>query len=282
MKKASRPPRVPESELPDFDRPPAVETFLGFHFASLQNWKTQYFGLFWQEIKDEYPDVQVLPPIPGEDVVRIELDAQRVNLKVQGQIPVRWWYLHADGRRLIQIQSNRFIQNWRKRDAEDKYVHYADLKPSFLEVWERFVSFLKKHEVEAPKIHLCEICYVNNIDRGDAWHNFSDLHKVISGWSGKGATGFLPNPNLVTLNTVYPISAASGTLHVVMEPGRRQSDSTDVIQLSLTAHCRPSSARPGDLSAGLDLGREWIVRGFEDFTTGEMHTLWGKRKRGTK
>src|SRR5262245_1038548 len=56
-----------EAELPDFDHPPAVETFIGFHFANLQNWKTPYFGLFWQEIRDEYPDAEVLPPIPSEE-----------------------------------------------------------------------------------------------------------------------------------------------------------------------------------------------------------------------
>lgn len=268
-----------EAQLPDFERPPAVETFLGFHFASLQNWKTPYFGLFWQQIRKEYPEAEVLPPIPSEDAVKIELDAQRISLKVRGEIPVRWWYVHKSGARLIQVQTDRFIQNWRKRDIREKYVHYAELKPSFLQMWKEFLGFLKANGVKAPEINLCEIGYVNNIDRGDAWKNFSDLDGVISSWSGKTTTGFLSQPSLVTISAVYPIGSGSGSLHVSMEPGFRERDNTEVVQLTLTARCRPASTAPRELIKAFDLGRESIVRGFEDFTTEKMHKLWGKKKR---
>ncbi len=269
-----------EVHLPDFQKPPAVETFLGFHFSSLQNWKTPYFGLFWQEIRSEYPDAEVLPPIPAEDAFKVELDAQRVTLKVKGEIPVRWWYSHKSGTRLIQIQNDRFIQNWRKRDARDDYIHYAELKPSFLKVWNEFLRFLKSNKVKSPEINLCEIGYVNNIDRGHGWKNFSELGKVMSSWSGNTTTGFLPPPNLIALNTVYPIPNRAGSLHVSMEPGFRQQDNTETIQLTLTARCRPVTPNSRDLTAALDLGREWIVKGFEDLTTQKMHLLWGKKKRG--
>lgn len=269
-----------ESNLPDFDRPPAVETFLGFHFASLQNWKTPYFGLFWQQIRKEYPEAEVLPPIPSEDTVKIELDAQRISLRVKGEIPVRWWYIHRSGTRLIQVQSDRFIQNWRKRDVKDKYVHYAQLKPSFFQMWDKFLKFLNANKVKAPEINLCEIAYVNNIDRGGAWKNFSDLGTVLSSWSGNTTTGFLSNPSLVTIEAVYPIVGGAGSLHVSMQPGVRQSDGVEVIQLTLIARCRPKASSVRGLMEAFDLGRESIVRGFEDFTTAEMHRLWGKKRRG--
>jgi uncharacterized protein (TIGR04255 family) len=268
-----------EVHLPDFKKPPAVETFLGFHFSPLQNWKTPYFGLFWQQIRAEYPEVEVLHPIPSEDTFKIELDAQRVSLRVRGEIPVRWWYFHKSGTRLIQIQNDRFIQNWRKRDINDRYVHYAKLRPAFIQTWTKFLHFLKENKVSVPEINLCEISYVNNIDRGDAWKTFSDLSNVIAGWSGKTSTGFLPNPTLVTLNAVYPIGKTGGSLHVTMQPGLRQPDNTETIQLNLTATCRPTSPRLSDLLSAFDLGRQWIVKGFEDFTNPKMHDLWGKKKR---
>ena len=280
IKKAHRKPMAQEDHLPDFQSPPAVETFLGFHFSNLKDWKTPYFGLFWQKIRSAYPEAEVHPPIPSEDTFKVELDTQRISLKVRGEIPVRWWYSHKSGRRLIQIQNDRFIQNWRKLDSKDKYVHYAQLRPSFLKVWGQFLGFLKANGVKPPEINLCEIGYVNNIDRGKAWKSFSELGGVISSWSGNTTTGFLPPPNLVTLNAVYPIPKAGGSLHVSMEPGFRQQDRTETIQLTLTAKCRPATPNPRDLVAALDLGREWIVRGFEDLTTEKMHKFWVKKKRG--
>src|SRR5260370_12597285 len=257
IKKAPSTTMSQQSQLPDFQKPPAVETFRGFHFSGLKNWKTPYFGLFWQEIRAEYTEAEVLPPIPSEDAFRIELDAQRVSLRVRGEIPVRWWYSHKSGKRLIQVQNDRFIQNWRKRDAEDEYVHYAELKPSFLEIWKQFLRFLKVNKVEPPEINLCEIGYVNNIDRGEAWIKFSDLAGVTSAWSDKTTTGFLPSPSLVTLNAVYPIAKGAGSLHVTMQPGLRQPDNAETIQLTLTARCRPAAPGARQLTDALDLGREW-------------------------
>src|SRR5260370_24133458 len=190
-------------------------------------------------IPEEYPEAEVPPPIPSEDAFKVELDAQRVSLRVRGEIPVRWWYSHKSGNRLIQIQNDRFIQKWRKRDAKDEYVHYAELKPSFLKIWREFLAFLRTNKVRAPQINLCEIGYVNNIDRGRAWKNFSELSSVISSWSGNTTSGFLPAPNLVALNAVYPIPKAAGSLHVNMEPGFQPQDNGETIQLTLTARVPP-------------------------------------------
>jgi uncharacterized protein (TIGR04255 family) len=279
VKNARLTPALPESRLPDFSSPPAVETYLGLHFSSLKNWKAPHFGLFWQVIKKEYPHAEVLPPVASQNSFQIELNIQRTSLKASGEIPVSWWYFHKAGTRLIQIQNDRFVQNWRKRGSHDRYIHYAKLKPSFMEMWGRFLRFLKTSDVAAPEINLCETTYVNNIERGVAWRNFADLSKVVSGWSGKLTTGFLPDPGLLTLSAVYPMPKGAGSLRISMQPGLRKADNVEVIELTLTASCRPASSQANDLSKAFDLGREWIVRGFEDFTTKEMHTFWGKKKR---
>jgi uncharacterized protein (TIGR04255 family) len=265
--------------LADFQRPPAVETVLGLHFLPLQNWKTPYFGLFWQEIKREFPDAQVHPPLAAEQGLRLELNPAQATIKLTGEVRVRWWYFHKSGKRLIQVQTDSFIQNWRKRDNRDPYLHYAKLRPAFKDVWLQFLRFLRRHKVEPPRIHHCEVTYVNHIDRGEGWRTLGDLAEVVSVWTGRTYCGFLPPPEIVSINSFYPIGNKAGRLQVMLRPGIRESDAKQTLQLTLTALCAPASSQTPDLLKAFDLGRKWIVKGFEDVTTEKMHQIWKKKRR---
>lgn len=260
----------------DFKKPPAVETLLGAHFAPLANWRTPNFGLFWNDIKKEYPTVEVLPPLPGDPPFKVELEQEQAKLRVSGEIPVRWWYFHKTDRRLIQIQSNSFIQNWRKRSENDPYIHYGELRPAFKEIWTKYLSFLRKNNVAQPKVQRCEVAYVNHIDKGVGWNRFADLSHVISAWSPQQPSRFLPHVNTVALTAVYPMAKQNGTLTISLQPGVRQSDGKTTLQLVVAAKCRPLSSGTADLLSSFDLCREWVVEGFTDFTTEDMHQIWQK------
>ena len=271
---------IDESDLPDFKTPPAVETLLGFYYAPLKGWTTPNFGLFWQDIRKQYPRVEVQPSLT-EQGLRLELKTEKARLQISGEVPVRWRYFHRSGKTLIQLQSDTFVQNWRKRDENDPYLHYRDLRPSFANMWARYCKFLGKSNVHAPTVRECEVTYVNHIDKGAGWQTIQDLRDVIAGWSGLTSGSFLPSPQVVSMNVEYPIKERSGRLRVMVEPGIREGQAT--LRLTLTARCRPNSSKPSDLLKALDLGREWVVRGFADFTTPKMHESWGKtdrRKRG--
>jgi hypothetical protein len=66
-----------------------------------------------------------------------------------------------------------------------------------------------------------------------------------------------------------------GRLYVSIQPVIRARDALEVLQLNLTARGAPASSKTEDVFKWLDLGRQWIVEGFTDFTTNEMHKLWG-------
>lgn len=270
---------VHNSSLPDFDKPPAVETLLGVHFRPLQQWKTQYFGKFWDKISREYPDVQVHPPLNSEQGLRVEVTPKEAMIRVSGEVPVRWWYFHKSGKRLVQVQNDSFVQNWRKRGAGDPYLHYDQLRPSFAAMWKQFRAFLRAQSVDQPKAEICEVTYVNHIDRGSGWDSFSDLPKVVTCWSEQTSGDFLPAPNQVSFNTFYTFSKQSGHLQVGLQHGIRESDKKETLQLTLTARCKPDSSDTAELLRCLDLNRMWVVRGFADITTPEMHEIWGRKER---
>ena len=48
--------------------------------------------------------------------------------------------------------------------------------------------------------------------------------------------------------------------------------------VNLTARVMPNGDTVDRAMKALDLGHEWVVLGFEDLTTAEMHKHWGLRE----
>ncbi len=268
-----------ERTLPDYDDPPVVETVLGVQFAPLQGWGVPHFGLFWNEIKAEYPDFQVQPPLPSDVGVSVGLDMGPTTgprVQVTAGVPVRCWFFDASRARLIQLQSDRFMHNWIKAVPSQRYMHYEDVRPIFHREWKRFIAFLDRERIARPGMVQCEVTYVNHIDQEKGWSSFGDLPSVIAPWAGNGSTGFLPPPDAVLLSARYPISEQA-SLTVVVEPAIRNLDSKAIIQLRLTATALAKSNDVEEICRWLDLGRSWVVNGFTDFTSPHMHEVWRRR-----
>ena len=261
----------------DFERPPVVETVLGVQFAPMEGWSIPHFGLLWSEIKDRYPRFEVQPPIGAEVGLRFGRDASDPNKPTVdfGSIPVRCWFFDASEATLLQVQSNCFFHNWRKVTGREQYLHYDKVRPLFREGWLKFLEFLKRHGIEQPNVFQCEVSYVNHIERGKEWQTFADLASVLPVWSGHHSDEFLPQPEVVSVNAVYPIADKRGRLQVVMQPAIRQLDSVEILQLTLTARAKPLSGHIDDILACFDGGHEWVVRGFKSFTSPTMHKVWG-------
>lgn len=261
----------------DFENPPVVETVLGFQFAPLEGWNIPHFGLFWADLQERYPRFEVQPPAGSEIELRFGRNAHDPNkptVDVVGSIPVRCWFFDHSEATLVQVQNNCFFHNWRKVTGREEYLHYDKVRPLFQEAWRRFLDFLDRQKIQRPKVWQCEVSYVNHIEKGQGWQTFGDLHLVLPSWSGRTSDGFLPSPDVVMVNSVYPIANDRGRLQIVVQPAIRQSDSAEIVQLTLTARGKPASPESDDLFQWLDLGHDWVVQGFKSYTSKEMHKLW--------
>jgi len=257
--------------LPNFDNPPAVETLMGVHFAPIAKWQAPYFGLFWARIKSDYPRIEMQPPILP----------QVPDVSPTPPQPLwefaRCWFFNQDETRLIQVQNNLFLHNWRKVKPSERYLHYDNLRPHFEREWQGFREFLEQQALGTPKVLLCEVTYVNHIDRGSGWETFADLSDVFPNWSRGTQESVLPSPELVLINASYPLKEADGHLQITAQPAMRQADTKETIQLTVTARCKPSSSANEDIYRGLDEARKWVVLGFTDFTGPKMHKIWGRK-----
>src|SRR5208337_4671804 len=132
--------------LPDFGNPPVVETVLGVEFAPLSKWGIPHFGLFWHEIRGEYSRFEVQPALAAQ-IERFDRPSKlsptaTVEFLALAQLPIRCWFVHHSETRLLQVQNDRFIHNWRKVGTAEAYPHYENIRPIFSQEWSRFHEFL--------------------------------------------------------------------------------------------------------------------------------------------
>lgn len=265
--------------FPEYSRPPVIETVLGVQFRPLANFSVPHFGLYWAKIQDKYPSYEVQLPLGPiiEEFGEGQWKNVGVNIELM-QIPeVRCWFKDGSGTKLIQLQRDRFLFNWRKVKDEDVYPHYENIKPDFTAKWEEFCRFLTDAGLEKPEVNQCEVTYVNHIHLGQGWKSYGELKNVIACWSGETSGNFLPEPESVNIGARYVLPDGKGRLHVLMQPAIRRTDAKEILQLNLTARGKPESSALQHLLEWLDLGHEWIVRGFTDFTSKTMHEHWGRQ-----
>ena len=258
---------MPNRTLPDYENPPVQETWMAFGFVPLP-WSIPHFGAFWDVIRADYPRPEVHPPV-GE--FKIEFNA------LGSDLPVRCWFVNDSSNRLIQVQRNRFVHNWRRPNPLAEYLPYDELRPVFVRQWARFCDFAKSHEMEAPNVQSCEVSYINHLDRGIGWGNFSDLAEIFPSVGSLQGRTFVPKPESVVINGSYVMSPNEGRLRIGIQPAIRQADGKEIIQLTITGSCRPSSNETAQLLQCLDDCRDWVVRGFDDFTSPHMHKIWGEK-----
>jgi uncharacterized protein (TIGR04255 family) len=190
----------------------------------------------------------------------------------------RLWFIGRDKSSLIQVQHDRFLFNWRKENAKDSYPRYEDfVRPAFEKEFVRFVRFLEQQKLAAPDIVQCEVSYVNHIPKGEGWNVADDWKKVFTRFADAPRRDFLPAPESLRLSANFIIPERRGRLRISANPAIRQNDQAEVIALNLTARGRPESASTASVLAWLDMGREWVVRGFADFTSDEMHAIWERQ-----
>lgn len=269
-----------DSGLPDFQQPPVDEVALSLQFAPIPGFNVAHYGLYWDRVRNEYPRFEIQPPIANvtEQLSPGGAIGRQIGLAFVEMPEIRCWYQEQSGNRLIQVQRDRFVHNWRKVTGTEQYPRYPDLRGCLQNEWERFCDFLREEKLERPKINQCEVLYVNNIEYDKGWSGFGELDKVIAALATpKAKNKFLPEPERMNMNVVYRLEENAGRLYVTFGPVLRARDGKEVLQMTLTARGAPKSSNDEDVFAWLDLGRKWVVRGFADFTTDTMHKVWGKQ-----
>lgn len=265
--------------LPRFRHPPVVETVLGVFFLPIADFTIARRGIFWGRfLAQEFPKLEEKPPL---NEVREEFGDS--NSPSGAEIQIRWqaappsprlWAKSIDDRHTIQIQNDAILANWERDQDREPYWPYAERKHAFSGQLRRLDQFLRDEQIGQISPTTCFVQYVNHIELQEGFSFGQFMSHVLSIWKSDTSDNWLPPADMAILNCSFPMPDKRGRLHVNAVPAIRHKDNRRIVRLDLTAR---GAAQEDTIDAALewlDLGHEWIVRGFASLTTPEMHQHW--------
>lgn len=260
------------SPLPKFDDPPVVEVALSISFEPLERFRSAYAGRLWDRIRDQFPatdDQPELPPMiegPGAP-------APPPRLEFMDRPRVRTWFQNSDGTQLLQVQHDRIAYNWKRGPVSQPYPSYNEVERRLRELLPIFSDFIDREGLGEIVPTQAEVTYVNHI-----LEPHDRIGRVIALWRGSEEERFLPRVEGARFAARYLIMDDSknmiGRLSAELQPAYVTITRAEILNLNMIARGRPSSPDIDGAIAFLRLGHEWIVRGFAEITTPEMHAKW--------
>lgn len=258
-----------------YEKPPVGEVAFGLQFMPIKGFRTAHVGLYWQSIRDRYPDLEEKRPVPH--VQRAGAEQSFLDAIADRMPGPRTWFVGSDSSRLIQLQLDRFVYNWRKTSLADVYPRYEPLSHAFLAEWEAFVGLLERESISPPQPDLYELTYLNLIPQGDGWESVADIPRLLRFVDPIQVNPCLQDPDHMDLRMQFPLQDNSGHLVLECSLGHWQLADRKTLRISMTARGLPESGYSLEsLADWFDLGHEAIVKGFADLTSDTAAQLWGR------
>lgn len=275
------------ADLPDFKRPPLIEVVLGVQFSELRDYRTHHVGALWNsKFRDQFPTCVERPPLSAtfETFGSTQPIQPRLQiLEVPGPTVLRQWFINSDETELIQIQADRFLHNWRRKEDNPLYPRYELIREKFFKELAKLESFFQEEDIGSIEPNQCEITYVNHISLSDKSDPRLQFHRIFRFWNsfdrepaqqGERLPVFEDGRFHLRFVIKDPESGEPrGRLHIEAQPAIKDDD-TQIITLNVTARGSPASPTFPGVADFLDIGRDAIVRGFTAITTSEMHEHW--------
>lgn len=266
--------------LPSFAKPPVAEVAIAAQFDAIRSLTGPHMGMLWQRFRGALPTLQVHPALDP----RLERSSPEFEKKLTFELETvptpRVWFIGNNEEHLVQVQQDRFVFNWRRIPGQD-YPRYEHVKASFEKNFDLFREYLADEGLGEPRLNQWELTYVNRILAGDGWHRHGELGSVVPLLDPSTEGGFLPEPEDIALRVRYRISPEEevvSRLYVEATPGFDRASGKPVLGLTLTARGGLDRGAESMLGRRLDVGREWIVRGFAEVTSKTMHRHWERER----
>lgn len=184
--------------------------------------KQSKFGDF---VKDRFPKNNVLNPIATQGGAQVQF----VN-----KPEIRTWYVSANDETLLQLQSDRFVYNWRRVTAASSYPGFINLNKNVSSELENYLNWFSSYDKNIrEKLELVEVTYTNHFDETAGWRKPADIANILSEnlVSNFSEFGELRNNTFqVQLHNKEKLME----IFVVGRPGLRGSDKKPIYMLEIT------------------------------------------------
>ena len=268
------------ADLPRYDNPPVIEVVCGVQFKPLTKFLVGHYGALWQRFKPEYSQCKEAAPLAS----RVErFDALPVSDEPPEFLP-RTWFADKRQSRIVQVQRDRFLHNWRK--TAGKYPHYEKIVGLFKDHYATFLAFIADNNLGKVEPLQYEMTYVNHVPKSAGWETLEEFGEVFPDfpWRSddpwrRGKKRFLPKPDGRNLVLHFTFPDKSGRLYVTIRNGFRRKDRQPVLLLDLTVRGIEAENSAGTMERWFEVAHDWIVRGFADLCSREVQTNVWRRTR---
>ena len=252
-----------------FESPPVEEVALSAHYQPSPEFQSLSLGIFWDQLRAEYPRVEEHPVQPAiiEDLSGLPKATPRMLFLGTG-VPDRMFrFKSADGSRLVQAQRDSIGVNWLRQSSEDVYPRYDDVRGQFERALEALAHVSERLAMPALRLLQVEVAYVNAVPVGEP--PFDVLRSILLPWSGEFGNE-IPSAESAAVTTTHRIDR--GRLHLGANPWHRPRDGKLCFMLTVTSHVQPLDGQ--NVLPCMDEAHDWARRGFVAMTTAEAQTAW--------
>jgi len=260
------------ADLPDFSNPPLNEVVVGVQYDPFEGFSAVDYGAVYSLFADEFPVVREQPPLEP----RIETfggsgtaSSAQFDFRPAALFP-RLWFVSESEDRLIQFQDDRFLINWRKTAAEDRYPHFEGVLSEFLQNLTRLQEYYADFEHQL-KISQAEVTYINIIPVDD-FDDLSSWLNIASHQSAPVSALTFQTEEVICDDGKNPTSRFFIELNSVFTKNGKER----AFRLNLTYRGRPHPRQELDLSEYLLTARKKIVQTFDEVCTDLAKEKWGK------
>ncbi|BAU13030.1 hypothetical protein LEP3755_35660 [Leptolyngbya sp. NIES-3755] len=257
-----------------FEKAPLTEVVCGVEFNA-PNFSSVHFGMYWQKVLERFP----MPPLDRSPIGEMPILSLMPQLR-------RVWFQSQDQKKLVQLQADRFLYNWRKLAENDRYPHFQEVYQEFEREWAVFqewwdeIGKVQQIPLNVPGVEFSfralqplryELTYINQIDASFGWTNSSD-HRKIFNFLGRDWEGCrVGKPGLHNTNLEFVLPDGLGTLGVAISQAMKLEDETALLFCELTA--RSPDARV-NLQEWFKAANKNIVQTFIDLLQEDIKREW--------
>lgn len=255
-------PASSETDLPSFERPPVVEVVLGLMFQPLPLGAVGLARLQEKWLAD-YPRLEEHPAIPPAAPPGFFID-------MGGAPQLRLWFINDSNGRIIQIQKDRMILNWRWSEQSGDYPRYEALREELSLRLQELQEFVAENALGSIFPVASEVTYINAIGT-EEYTNFHDALNFVTAPPPR-----LQAPIEANVHLRFDTREAVGRdSNFIVSVNRDLSRDPAPLVLQISSHTQIEHL--DELLDALDRGRELVVTTFRDMTTAAMHQKWGKQ-----
>jgi uncharacterized protein (TIGR04255 family) len=279
------------ADLITFQAPPVNEVVLSVQFDGPVVDDAFALAEFWPAIRPEFPKFEKHPPIgPAREDFDVPPAPQSIEFQMMTGAPgQRYWFLSAEETRLVQLQADRFVLNWRQVNTSETYPRYRELRSDFQRLFDGFMAALGSERQAQAAPALCELTYVNHIaaraeDRPNQHRHLGTILNTVRP-DFRSVVGVPEDMQFAERfrlagPSASPSDAPIGRMYVTAVPAYRQIDAAPIYVVTLLARGRPAGGSIADVLQFFDNSRNLIVREFANMTTDEMHREWQMEDHG--